>query len=176
MIDTTERRVDQGAEAAAGPEAGAEADSFKTWTREEAQAWRKANPPLSPWRVVAVQAVAGLVCSAAVWAFTQRSGAVWSALYGAGAVVIPSALLARGMSRDLGRAPGAAGAAVFRFMFWEMVKIGTAVAMLLAAPRMVIGLSWPALLVTMVVCMKMNWWALLWRRKPVVSEEPTRRV
>jgi ATP synthase protein I len=47
--------------------------------------------------------------------------------------------------------------------------------MLLAAPRVVPGLSWPALLVAMVVCMKMNWWALLWRRKPVVTE-PTQRV
>ena len=156
-------------------EAGAEQEVFKTWTKEEAQAWRKNNPPLSPWRVVAVQAVAGLVCSAAVWAFTQRSGAAWSALYGAGAVVVPSALLARGMSRDLSNTPGAAGAAMFRFMFWEMVKIGAAVAMLLAAPRVVPGLSWPALLVTMVVCMKMNWFALLWQRKPVLTE-PTKRV
>jgi len=59
---------------------------------------------------------------------------------------------------------------VFRFMFWEMVKIGVAVAMLLAAPRVVPDLSWPALLVAMIVCMKMNWLALLWRRKPVVTE------
>jgi len=47
--------------------------------------------------------------------------------------------------------------------------------MLLAATRVVPGLSWPALLVAMVVCMKMNWLALLWRRKPVVTE-PTQRV
>ncbi|MEP7299009.1 MAG: ATP synthase subunit I [Burkholderiales bacterium] len=171
MIDTTERRVDQGA----APEDDAQQGTFKTWTREEAQAWSKNNPPVSPWWVVAVQAAAGLVCCAAVWAFTQRSGAAWSALYGAAAVVVPGALLARGMTRDLSNVPGAAGHAVFRFMFWEMVKIGAAVAMLLAAPRVVPGLSWPALLVAMVVCMKMNWWALLWRRKPVMTE-PTQRV
>ena len=52
---------------------------------------------------------------------------------------------------------------MFRFMFWEMVKIGVAVAMLLAAPRVVPDLSWPALLVAMIVCMKVNWLALLWR-------------
>ena len=167
MIDT----IDHGA----GAKDGAEQEPFKTWTKEEAQAWRKNNPPLSPWRVVAAQAAAGLLCCAVVWALTQRSGAVWSALYGAAAVVLPSALLARGMTRDLGNTAGAAGAAMFRFMFWEMVKIGAAVAMLLAAPRVVPGLSWPALLVAMVVCMKMNWWALLWRRKPVVTE-PTQRV
>jgi ATP synthase protein I len=50
-------------------------------------------------------------------------------------------------------------------MFWEMVKIGVAVALLAAAPRVVQGLSWPALLVAMVVCMKVNWLALLWRRR-----------
>jgi ATP synthase protein I len=171
MIDTIDKHVDHGA----GSKDEAEQESFKTWTKEEAQAWRKNNPPLSPWRVVAVQAAAGLLCCAAVWAITQRSGAAWSALYGAAAVVVPSALLARGMTRELGNTPGAAGAAMFRFMFWEMVKIGVAVAMLLAAPRVVPGLSWPALLVAMVVCMKMNWWALLWRRKPVVTE-PTQRV
>jgi ATP synthase protein I len=162
MIDT----IDHGA----APEDGAEQETIRTWTKEEAQAWRNNNPPLSPWRVVAVQAVAGLVCCAAVWAITQRGGAAWSALYGAAAVVVPSALLARGMTRNLSGIPGAAGAAVFRFMFWEMVKIGVAVAMLLAAPRVVPDLSWPALLVAMIVCMKMNWLALLWRRKPVVTE------
>ena len=149
----------------------AQQDSFKLWTKEEAEALRRKYPPVSPWRVVAVQAAAGLVCAAAVWAFTQRSEAAWSALYGAGAVVMPSALLARGMTRDLAGNPGAA---MFGFMFWEMVKIGVAVAMLVAAPRVVQGLSWPALLVAMIVCMKVNWIALLWRRKPVVNDITTR--
>lgn len=172
MIDT----IDHGAATGQPSDENAEQqESFKTWTKEEAQAWRSNNPSLSPWRVVAVQAAAGLLCSAAVWAWTQRSGAAWSALYGAAAVVLPSVLLARGMTRDLGNTPGAAAAAAFRFMFWEIVKIGAAVAMLLAAPRVVHGLSWPALLVAMVVCMKVNWWALLWRRKPAVTE-PNKRV
>jgi len=171
MIDT----IDHGAATEDGAEDGTERESFKTWSKEEVQAWRRANPPMSPWRVVAAQAVAGLVCSAAVWALTQRNEAAWSALYGAGAVVLPGVLLARGMTKDLGNTPGVAAAAVFRFMFWEFVKIGAAVAMLWAAPRVVPGLSWPALLVTMVVCMKMNWWALLWRRAPPVSK-PKKRV
>jgi len=151
MIDT----IDQGA----ALRDGVEEERFKAWTREEAQAWRKNNPSLSPWRVVAAQAVAGLVCCAAVWAFTQRSGAAWSALYGAAAVVLPSALLARGMTRGT-RNPLAAATG---FMFWEMLKIGVAVAMLVIASRVVPGLSWPALLVTMVVCIKVNWVALSWR-------------
>jgi len=131
----------------------------KPWSRQQVEAWRKSNPPASPWRVVAAQAVAGLVCGAAVWAFTQRGEAAWSALYGAAAVVLPSALLARGMTRGT-RNPLAAAAG---FMFWEMLKIGVAVAMLVIAARVVPKLSWPVLLVTMVVCIKVNWVALLWR-------------
>ena len=49
------------------------------------------------------------------------------------------------------------------FMFWEMLKIGVAIAMLLIAVRVVANLSWPALLATMFVCIKINWIALLWR-------------
>jgi ATP synthase protein I len=163
MIDSigkrVDKRLDQRVDHGAAWKDGAEQEEFKTWTREEARAWRTNNPSLSPWRVVAAQAVAGLVCCAAVWAITQRSGAAWSALYGAAAVVLPSALLARGMTRGM-RNPVAAAAG---FMFWEMLKIGVAVAMLVIAVRVVPGLSWPALLVTMVVCIKINWVALLWR-------------
>jgi ATP synthase protein I len=137
----------------------AQQEIVKPWSRQQAEAWRKSNPPASPWRVVAAQAVAGLVCGAAVWAFTQRGEAAWSALYGAAAVVLPSALLARGMTRGT-RNPLAAAAG---FMFWEMLKIGVAVAMLVIAARVVPKLSWPVLLVTMVVCIKVNWVALLWR-------------
>jgi ATP synthase protein I len=141
---------------------GADEVPFKKWTREEAQALRARDPSLSPWRIVAFQALAGLICAAVVWGVTQRAAAAWSALYGAVAVVVPSVLFARGMTRNLS---GNAGLAAARFMFWEMVKIGVAVALLVAAPRVVQGLSWPALLVTMIVCMKVNWLALLWRRR-----------
>jgi len=137
---------------------------FKPLTREEAQALRAKHPPMSPWRVVGSQAVAGLVCAAIAWVITSRSGTAWSALYGAAATVVPNALLARGMTRRTSTNPGAAA---FGFMFWEMVKIAVAVVMLAAAPRVVPDLSWPALLVAMIVCVKVNWWALLWRRKPV---------
>ena len=156
----TERRTpNPGADRDDGAEHEAEHEVPRPWSRQEAEAWRKKNPPSSPWRVVAAQAVAGLVCGAAVWVFTQRGDAVWSALYGAAAVVLPSALLARGMTRGT-RNPLAAAAG---FMFWEMLKIGVAVAMLVIAARVVPNLSWPVLLVTMVVCIKVNWVALLWR-------------
>jgi ATP synthase protein I len=139
---------------------------FKRLTREEAAALRTRIASVSPWRVVAAQAVAGLLCGAAAWLLTQRSGVVWSSLYGAAAVVVPGALLARGITRGSSPNPGAA---VYGFMLWETVKIGVAVAMLVAAAKVVPDLSWPALLVAMVVCMKVNWLALLWWRRPVVT-------
>jgi ATP synthase protein I len=144
---------------------------FKALSPEEAQALRARHPPTSPWRVVGSQAAAGVLCAALTWAITQRSGAAWSALYGAAAIVLPSALLARGMTRGTSSNPGAA---VLGFMFWEMVKIAVAVAMLAAAPRVVPDLSWPAMLVAMIVCVKVNWWALLWQRKPVVTDTQKR--
>jgi len=60
-------------------------------------------------------------------------------------------------------------------MFWEMVKIALAVAMLMAAVRVVPGLSWPALLGVMVVCMKVSWLAMLRQRRPVTAE-PNEKV
>jgi ATP synthase protein I len=136
---------------------------YRVLTAAQAQDLRAKNPSVSPWRVVAAQALAGLVCVAMAWAFTQRTSAAWSALYGAAATVIPGALLARGMTRGT-KNPVAAAAG---FMFWEMLKIGVAVAMLVIAAKVVPNLSWPALLVTMVVCIKVNWVALLWRPRRV---------
>jgi ATP synthase protein I len=162
MIETIDRRsVARGARRAPGTGFDDEAapEPVKPWTKQEAEAWRQANPSTSPWRVVAAQAAVGLACAAVLAVFMQRSGAVWSALYGAAAVVLPSALLARGMTKRA-RNPVAAAAG---FMFWEMLKIGVAIAMLVIAAKVVPNLSWPALLATMVVCIKVNWVALLWR-------------
>ena len=133
---------------------------FKRLTPEEAQAViAKLPPSASPWRVVAAQAAAGVLCAALIGLVFQQGGVGWSALYGAATVVVPSGLLARGMTRrSLNAVTAAAG-----FLVWEMIKIGVAVAMLLLAPKIVPQLSWPALLVTMVVCIKVNWLALLWQ-------------
>ena len=85
----------------------------------------------------------------------------WSALYGAATVVVPGALMARGMTSQLSsRSPGASAVS---FMVWEMVKIGVSVAMLMLAPKLVQPLSWPALLAGLVLCTKVYWVALLWR-------------
>ncbi len=128
-------------------------------TAAQAEELRARDPSLSPWRVVRAQALAGLVCVGLASLLMERSSAGWSAFYGAAATVLPSALMARGMTRGTRSAVAAAAA----FMVWEMLKIGVAVAMLVIAAKVVPDLSWPALLVTMVVCIKINWLALLWR-------------
>jgi len=146
-----------------------EPEPIRKLTPAEAQKLRSAHPSVSPWRVVAVQAAAGLICVALAWVITQQLSVAWSALYGAAAVVIPNVLLARGMTRRTG-SPVAAAAG---FMFWEMLKIGASIAMLAIAARVVPHISWPALLLTMLVGMKVNWLALLWQPK---ATDNTRKV
>ena len=134
---------------------------FKPLTREQAQALRAADPPVSPWRVIAVQGAVGVAVAVLAVLFTGREELGWSALYGAATVVVPGALMARGMtSRLSSMSPGASAVS---FMLWEAVKIAVSVAMLMLAPRLVQPLSWPALLVGLVLCMKVYWLALLWR-------------
>lgn len=139
-------------------------EGFKPLTREEAQKLREADPSVSPWVVLAGQSVVGLVVALAAWGLTGRQSAGWSALYGALAVVIPGALFARGLTSKMSSMNP--GAAVAGFFLWEMVKIGLTVAMLFAAPRMVSDLSWPAMLVGLVVTMKVVWLVLWFQSRP----------
>ena len=139
-------------------------EGFKPLTREEAQKLREADPSVSPWVVLAGQSVVGLVVALAAWGLTGRQSAGWSALYGALAVVMPGALFARGLTSKMSSMNP--GAAVAGFFLWEMVKIGLTVAMLFAAPRMVSDLSWPAMLVGLVVTMKVVWLVLWFQSRP----------
>lgn len=139
----------------------AQAPTFKALTREEAQALRENDPPLSPWRVIAVQLGVGTVVALLAALFTGKQMIGWSLLYGAFTVVVPGALMARGMTSRLSSM--SAGSSAVSFMLWEMVKIAVSIAMLMLAPKLVQPLSWPALLVGLVLCMKVYWVALLWR-------------
>jgi ATP synthase protein I len=139
----------------------ARAPAFKALTREEAQALREKDPPLSPWRVIVVQLGVGLVVALLAGVVTKRQEVGWSLLYGAITVVVPGALMARGMTSRLSSV--SPGASAVSFMLWEMVKIAVSIAMLMLAPRLVQPLSWPALLAGLVLCMKVYWVALLWR-------------
>jgi ATP synthase protein I len=144
-------------------EDGTSKSSFKRLSREEAAVLRAQEPPVSPWRVIAVQAVVGVVVALIGWAITGKSAVAWSMLYGAATVVVPGALMARGMTSKLSSM--APGASAVSFMLWEFVKIGVSLAMLVVAGKIVQPLVWPALLAAMVVCMKVYWVALLWRRR-----------
>jgi ATP synthase protein I len=127
----------------------AEAD-FKPLNAEEARLWRSRHPSLSPWRVVVWQVVAGGLAALVAWLLVGRVEVAASVGYGALSVILPAAVLARGMARQT----GAAGAALVRFFVWELVKVVLTVAMLVAAPRLVSHLSWLALLAGFVVAMK----------------------
>jgi len=142
---------------------------FKPLTAEEARRLREQNPPVSPWWVVAGQAVVGLVVALAAWAITGRQNVGWSAGYGALAVVIPAAIFARGLTGRFSSLN--AGTAAVGFMLWEMVKIASSIAMMAAAPRLVPELSWPALLVGLVLTMKVYWFAMLYAPRTRASRK-----
>jgi ATP synthase protein I len=131
---------------------------------EEARRVREQNPPLSPWWVVAGQAVVGVVAGLLAWAITGKQNVGWSVAYGALAVVIPAAVFARGLTGRISSVN--AGTAAVGFLLWEMVKIALTLAMLAVAPRLVAGLSWPALLIGLVLAMKVYWVALAFAPRP----------
>jgi ATP synthase protein I len=142
-------------------EDGAVGPAHKPLTAEEASVLRAKEPPLSPWRVLGVQVAVGLVAALLAGLVTGRQEVAWSVLYGAATVVVPGALMARGMTSKLtSMSPGTSAVS---FMLWEMVKRAVSIAMLALAPKLVQNLSWPALLVSLVLCMKVYWLALLWR-------------
>ncbi len=97
------------------------------------------EPSVSPWVVVAVQFVVGIVVALAAWGVTGRLEGFWSALYGAAVVVVPAALMARGMTSKLALSNPGVGAV--SYMLWQGVKIAVSVAMLMVAPRIVDGLD-----------------------------------
>ncbi len=135
-----------------------EAD-FKPLTAEEARELRAKSPSVSPWRVIAGQLIVGMLAALAAWGLTGRQNLGWSAGYGALAAVIPAAVFARGLTGRF--ASVNPGTAVFGFFLWEMVKMALSVAMLIAAPRLITALSWPAMLVGLVVTMKAAWLAVM---------------
>jgi ATP synthase protein I len=135
--------------------------SFKRLTKEEAAALRAKEPPVSPWRVIAAQAAIGVMAALLGWLFTGRNEVAWSMLYGAATVVMPGALMARGMtSRLSSTTPGVSAVSV---LMWESVKLVFSIVMLVIANRVVQPLVWPALLLGLVLCIKVYAVALLWR-------------
>lgn len=136
---------------------------FTPLTAEQAQALREQQPSTSPWHIVGLQVVVGVLVALAAWGLAGKSSAGWSAGYGAMAVVIPAVLFARGLMSQF--ASINAVTAGFGFFVWEAIKISVSVGMLFAAPRLVVGLDWLAMLIGLIVTLKVYWLALLMRPK-----------
>ena len=145
-------------------QSGVDDDAFepevKALTRDEAAAFRERHPVLSPWRVVAAQALFGAAAACVAWLAAGPLAAA-STLYGAAVVAVPGALMARGATSGLSAISPVVSAV--SMMGWSMVKLAVSVAMLMLASRIVPGLIWPVMLVSMVLCMQTYWFALLWR-------------
>ena len=146
------------------PEDTEEAPPVKPLTAEEARKLREQNPPVSPWWVVAGQAGVGLLAALVAWALSGKQNVGWSVAYGALAVVVPAAVFARGIGGKFSSLN--AGTAAVGFLLWEMVKIALTLALMALATRLVAGLSWPALLIGLVLAMKVYWVALAFVRRP----------
>ena len=140
-----------------------ESEAFKPLSAEQARRLREQNPSVPPWKVVLGQGVMGIMVALFAWILTDSRSVAWSAAYGALTVVLPAAIFARGLTGRL--ASLNAATAVFGFFLWEMVKLALTVAMLIAAPKLVVALSWPAMLVGLALTMKVYWVALLFAPK-----------
>lgn len=130
-------------------------DSVQPLSREQVRQLGLDRPTVSIWRVLLWQALAGLALAGGLGGVSGQWSWAVSALYGAASVLLPSLVFARGLTGRLSSIN--AGTAVAGFFVWEFVKLGLTLAMLLAAPRLVGDLSWPALLVGLVVTMKVVW-------------------
>lgn len=149
---------------AAAPEDEVEPSDFKPLTAEEAQRLRERHPALSPWWVVVAQVAAGVVVAGVAWLWTRQPVAAASAFYGALAVALPAALFVRAVRRA--PAQGSQSAAMLRVFVWELIKLALTVALLAAAPWLIRGLHWLAMLAGVVAALKMYWVALLARPRP----------
>lgn len=135
-----------------------DADDFEPLTHEQAQAFRENHPSVSPWMVVLGQACVGLVLSL-VGGWWGGPSVAWSVAYGALTVVLPAMLFARGVrGRFASLNPGSA---MIGFFLWEFVKLIVTFVMLALASKFVVALSWPAMLVGLVLTMKVYWVALV---------------
>lgn len=134
---------------------------FVPLTQAQIAAVKAANPATSPWWVVLFQLVLGSVAVLLALVFFSKSVAL-SLACGVLAVVLPAALFARGLTSRFAKAN--VGTAVMSFFVWELVKVFLTVGLLLAAHRMVADLSWPAMLVGLVIAIKVYWLALAFRR------------
>ena len=147
---------------------------FKRLSAEEAANWRRQQPRESVWSVVLWQLLLGALLVPLVWLLTRSNELAWSVAYGASCIVLPTALMAYGLtSSGLAKLtrrlfPGVAGASLAGLFFWEGVKVLLALVMMWLAPRLVPGLNWLALVAGLVVALK-AYWLEFWMRSRRLS-------
>jgi ATP synthase protein I len=131
-------------------------DDFKPLTREQAQQWRSTQPTLSVRLVLVWQVVVALVMTALSYLFTGDSVVVQSVFYGAAAVVLPSALMAWGVTSSAvaKKVSGVAQASLLNFFVWEGVKLALVMALLGLAPVLLDAVNWLALVAGLVLVLK----------------------
>jgi ATP synthase protein I len=148
-----------------------DSQEIRTLTKDQAAVVKATNPALNPWRVVAWQVIATLIAGLLGLVLTQKTAVAYSLVWGGLCVALPAALFARGMMSKASLLN--AGTATAGFFLWEMVKIALTLAMLFTAPQVMVrlgqDLSWPAMLVGLVVVMKVYWLALLMKPKAKLS-------
>lgn len=154
-------------------EADGAADDFVPLSAEQAQELRvrlrQTDPVVSPWRVIAGQALTGALLAVVAWVMTGKSSVAMSVAYGALAVVIPAALFARGLMSQFSSMN--AITAGFGFFIWEMIKIAVSIVLIAMAPKLVADLDWLAMLIGLIVTMKAVWLVLWLGRKKAVKVE-----
>lgn len=145
-----------------------DADDFEPLTAEQAQALRAQYPVLSPWWIILGQALIGL-CLALVAGLWGGAQIALSVGYGVLTVVMPAMLFARGVhGRFASLNPGSA---MIGFFLWELMKLIVTIVMLVLAPKFVVALSWPAMLVGLVLTMKVYWVALVFSPKTLKHKD-----
>lgn len=141
---------------------------FEPLTAEQAQALRAQHPVLSPWWIILGQALIGL-CLALVAGLWGGAQIALSVGYGVLTVVMPAMLFARGVrGRFASLNPGSA---MIGFFLWELMKLIVTIVMLVLAPRFVVALSWPAMLVGLMLTMKVYWVALVFSPKTLKHKD-----
>jgi ATP synthase protein I len=140
-----------------------DSETVTPWTAAQVQALEAREPPLQPWHVVTIQALVGGLLALA-WGLlgAEPASQVRSTLWGAAAVVLPHAVMAWGL-RHRAAQPNAA---LLSLLIWELVKVGLALVILVAAVWLVRDLNWLAMLLALIACLKVHVWALWMFARP----------
>jgi ATP synthase protein I len=137
-------------------------ENFKPLTREEARQWRSSQAALSLRWLLVWQALSAVVLVVLAEWLTSDPVVVKSVLYGAAAVVLPSALMAWGVtSSALARqVSDEAKASLANFFLWEGIKLVLVLVLLGLAPVLMEAVNWLALVAGLVVVLKVFGWVL----------------